>query len=582
MDLKSKFDVVLNLFQHRIDERPRDSETSSERRSSLKYFLAMWAVLAIAIFLTMFHQGHLLVDCGREVYYPTQILLGKVLYKDLFNIYGPFSYMFNAFLFKIFGIHLNVLYAAGVLCSFAIVNLTYLIAKRFLTPFLSFCIAVFTISVGVLNFHLFNFVFPYSYAMLYGLVAFMVSFWFLVKYEANSDKTVYLYLSALFAGLCVVSKYEFLPYLFVILYSMIKIKPLKFIQYYYSLLALSAVPIFCLGTLFLQGLGINDLISTFDILAKMAHSKTLNYFYQHQGIYFNPATIFLLSTTFLMTTLSLLGFVKGLEFKNKAVSYILIGLSLTVLIMNPIATALSFLPLAVLALAIWDYKNIKGNVALQLLALSAILFSLKIFLSLILLSYGAFFASFLLIAALALVMDKLKDRNINQNAIGVYVLILAGFVTNFNWNYVQKPEKVSTTRGQIYASGPQAFATNALIDYINKNTKKSDKVVIFPEGLLTNFLADRQSDDYYNSLIPLYAEVFGDEKLIEHFKETKPEYIVFHNGSTKDYYFEYICSDYAVTFCNFVATNYFQEPTIEKFGFRYLIFKKKDAEKFKK
>ena len=52
----------------------------------LKYLIAIWILLIIAIISTYAHHGHLILDCGREVYYPTQVLLGKVLYKDIFNM----------------------------------------------------------------------------------------------------------------------------------------------------------------------------------------------------------------------------------------------------------------------------------------------------------------------------------------------------------------------------------------------------------------------------------------------------------------------------------------------------------------
>ena len=53
-----------------------------------------------------------------------------------------------------------------------------------------------------------------------------------------------------------------------------------------------------------------------------------------------------------------------------------------------------------------------------------------------------------------------------------------------------------------------------------------------------------------------------------------PEYIVFSNLSMKDYYFQYICNDYALGFCGFVNQNYTQESVIDK-DFRYMIFKRK-------
>ena len=41
----------------------------------------------------------------------------------------------------------------------------------------------------------------------------------------------------------------------------------------------------------------------------------------------------------------------------------------------------------------------------------------------------------------------------------------------------------------------------------------------------------------------------------------------------KDYYFEYICKDYALGICGFVQENYSQEKSIVN-GNNFLIFKK--------
>lgn len=120
-----------------------------------------------------------------------------------------------------------------------------------------------------------------------------------------------------------------------------------------------------------------------------------------------------------------------------------------------------------------------------------------------------------------------------------------------------------------------SLATNNLIYFIKVNTKKTDKIVIFPEGLMINFLTDRPSDGYYNSLIPIYIDAFGEEKLIKYFESNMPEYIVFNNVDMhKDYYVKNICNDYAFGFCGFVAKNYIYRKEID-FGFRYLIYERK-------
>lgn len=543
--------------------------------TDFKYLILLWGALILAIIPTYAHHGHILIDSGREVYYPTQILLGKVLYKDIFNIYGPFSYMFNAILFKLFGINLNVLYLSGSICSFLISSLIYLVSKRFLSEFLSFSIAIFTIAIGVLNLNLFNFIFPYSYGMLYGITAFLISIFFLLKYEKEPQKNIYLYLSSFFAGLCITSKYEFLPYLIVILYAALKIKSLNLKQYCCLIFSLLFVPTFCFGTLFLQGLKVNDLVSTASIIKKMMESQTLKYFYISQGVYLSKGVIKVLFFNFLGTIVPLTFLIWGFRLQNKILSVIIVLLSIVLifLLINPVSFII--FPILIIVLAILNYKNLIKNNALMLLTLAGITISLKVICGLATLNYGVFFVSYLTITLFALLLETLKRFKINQNILGTYFLIVAIVLGGQNLsNLVNKNYLIQSQRGKIYFYDYFSTSTQDLINYINKNTKKSDTVVIFPEGLFINFLTDRKSDDYYNSLIPLYVETFGEKKLIEHFKKTKPEYLIFNNWNSKDYYFKYICSDYALSFCNFVNSDYTQIKLIDK-GFRYLIFKKR-------
>ena len=82
-----------------------------------------------------------------------------------------------------------------------------------------------------------------------------------------------------------------------------------------------------------------------------------------------------------------------------------------------------------------------------------------------------------------------------------------------------------------------------------------------------------KSEDFYNSLLPLYVETFGEENIVDYFRQNKPDYIILNNKNMKDYYFEYICQDYALGFCGFVQENYLSEKVIQN-GSNFLIFRK--------
>lgn len=538
------------------------------------YLILIWATLFLAIIFTYAHHGNLLIDSGREAYYPVQILAGKILYKDILNIYGPFSYMLNACLFQIFGVNLKVLYIAGCICSFVATTLIYLISKRFLPTFLSFTIAIFTVIIGVLTPYLSNLIFPYSYGMLYGLVSFLISIWFLLKYQSTT-KTKYLYLSSLFAGISTANKYEFLSCFLLVIFAMIKVKPLRFKEYLISIFSFLFIPVLCLSILFLQGLTIENFISSISVLKKIAQSQTLQYFYHRQGVYFSPPFMMIelrnLITTIIAFTLVSLAF----NVKNKIAAPILFVIAFFVTFITTTPMSLSAIAILTLILAILDFKNLRENLPLQILVFSTILFSMKVFWGVITANYGVYFISILLITFIALITDKFKSKKINYNAIGAYILLITIALGIQNLNILKdKHYEIITKRGKIYSENGLSYATINLINYIKQNTKKTDTVVILPEGALINFLTDRKSDDFYTSLIPLYVEVFGEDKIIEHFKQTKPEYIVFNSWNTQDYYFKYICGDYALAFCSYVNKNYTQQKVIDN-GLRYLIYKRK-------
>lgn len=95
--------------------------------------------------------------------------------------------------------------------------------------------------------------------------------------------------------------------------------------------------------------------------------------------------------------------------------------------------------------------------------------------------------------------------------------------------------KITTAKGTIYTNKSFADSSIQLINYLSKTLIKRQSSD-FPEGMTINFLTDRKADDFYNSLLPLYTESLGEDKIIEHYRSEKPEFIIFNNLHMKDYY----------------------------------------------
>ena len=534
-----------------------------------KYIILLWLFCIAGLILFCGHYSNILIDFGREVYYPGQILEGKVLYRDLFNIYGPLSYQINAVLYKIFGAKFSTLYEAGWICSLMAISGIYLVAQKFLSKYLSFCVGIFTISVCVMTTSIFNFHFPYSWALLYGLIAFLFSLYFLLNFK-ESKKSSALCISSLLAGICITCKYDFLLYTLIILFFIIKEKNWK------AFLSFLAAPFLSFGILFIQGLSINDLINSLSITGAMAKSKTLTYFYQNSGIYFHPKALTTDFILFLKAAIPFSAILFGAYlFKKNKLASIFLSIAgyagYLWFFRENVRTFFGFLPLLLLISAMASFRKIDSKLAI--LILSALAVSAKVFWVMLLNSYGNYYISIVIIALLAL-MFKFVPRELEKTA-GIYLAMASIMYIGANNSILEFTDsKIQTPKGTIYTAKDNGESTNQLIEFIGQNTKPDDKIVIFPEGMTVNFLTDRKSDDFYNSLLPLYIETFGENKIIEHYKNKMPEYIIFNNLNMKDYYFQYICNDYAHGFCSFVQENYKPQAVIDN-GFRYIIFKRK-------
>ncbi len=538
-----------------------------------KFLVLLWGITILGLFIFVGHYSGILIDFGREVYYPQEILNGKILYKDLFNIYGPLAYQFNAVLYKIFGIKLSTLYGAGIFTSLLTVSGIYLIAQKFLSKFLSFAIGFFTIAIGVTATSIFNFHFPYSWAVMYGLTAFLYSLYFLLKYW-DEKNTKNLYLSSFLAGIAITCKYDFLLYALIVFAISAKEKNWK------AIVSFFIAPILSFGALFIQGLKIDSLVNSLLTTSLMAKSKTLIYFYQNSGIYFNPKAIFTDFILFLKTVIPFSAILSGIYLFNKK-KYVAIFLSvigwILFLLLFSIKFAFGFLPILLMLLFITELIKSKSenkyDIKTIILALSAIAVCAKVFWVMLLGSYGNYYVSISLVALFA-ILFKYLPKNLEKVA-GIYILAISLIIILSN-SFALKHEnnKVSTPIGTMHTSKAYAESSNELIKYIDQNTKKDDKIVIFPEGMTINFLTQRSADDYYNSLLPLYTETFGEEKIINHYKKNLPEFVIFNNLDMKDYYFRFICQDYALEFCGFVQNNYKLQTVIGD-EFRYLIFKRK-------
>ena len=494
--------------------------------------------------------GNIIVDTYREAYIPEQILTGKALYKDIFTIYSPFAYLFNALLFLIFGTNIKVLAFAGLIVTGVILNLIYKIANKFMPETYSFIILMFIISTGIISPNVFNFIMPYSFGLLYGLAFILGSLYSVLK--RNYIAGYFLY------GLAICSKYEFILFLPVLIWADWQKDKLK--NFWLKCISFVIPILTVISILYMQKVVPADIIISVKFMLNMASAKTTHWFYTISGLIFKRELlpIYLLNIIKVLIPLAALNRVNKMYSVPLVIAYCWMFIDTKLLIYA--------FPL-ILVLFLFRYKKL--NFYKRFFILSSLLISAKVFWALLLSSYGTFFTPFCLISIIILAPKSLKKDIITL--ILVFALVLG--IKN-SYAMMHKNVKISTEKGIVYSEDYYGEPIKELIQYLQTNTEKEDTVIVYPECLAVNFLADRKSDNKFYSLIPLYAEVFGEDLIIHRLILKKPKYVVISNFDTSDYYFKQFGKDYGKNTAGFIKSNY---TLIKEIGtdFRFKIYRLK-------
>ncbi len=155
--------------------------------------------------------GNIFVDGGRELELPRRLLQGEALYSDLRCYYGPLAPYVNAALYGLFGVHADVLVAAGIASAALMTLVLYLLARRFVdrpTATVAALVFVYVCAFPHLGWNpAFTFALPYSYAATYGSLVATTSLLFLIRH-AQGGRTADFVASTAFLVLASLAKVE--------------------------------------------------------------------------------------------------------------------------------------------------------------------------------------------------------------------------------------------------------------------------------------------------------------------------------------------------------------------------------------
>ena len=549
--------------------------------------------VALALFwLTWAHWGSIQVDCGRELYVPTQILHGKLLYRDIWFPHGPLASYIEALLVGIFGHRLDVFYLLGLTlataCALLSLQLGLILGDRAagLAAGLVLLFQGFGSSI-------FNYIFPYAYTAPLGLLLALLCGLFAIKYTLDR-RGRNLIVAGVAAGMAILCKQEMGCACYILLTFVLVTEALTRRSARSLLLgAVSCAPGVALW-MAVYGWFFWKLTPAF-ILFDNWQFIPGSYFMRTIGVAYAAGVGLRLVPSDLLVTILDAGLVIFLWCKIAQLSHtnvrrwLLAAMTLVFAagaasahyftparyVMNSVLALLVFPPgmffigcgfLAYSLYRLWWAPQERRLLAEATLAVFALVLSLRIFAWVKPVGYCIYYDIPLFFVFVVIITRFVRmtvpmlsvenRRKLINSLLAMEVAMFGIFMTVVSNNSSGRPARLQTSWGDIYLEPGTAGVARQIIDFISTEKEKGHRVVVLPEGNMFYALTRTEAPDRWETIVPGVLAPRQEETYIADLRGADVDYIVLTNRETPEYGQRYFGIDYNRDIYRWIEKNY--------------------------
>ena len=551
--------------------------------------LMLLLVAGVMLVLSWQKWPDVLIDFGRELYVPWQLSKGAVLYKDIAYLNGPWAAYFNSLVFSWFGRGLFNIALVNLSVIGLITWFIYYFFKRFTNWTTALACGLVFLTMFAFSQYIetanYNFVCPYSHDLTHGILFSFCAIFVFLKY-LKKQKPVKLIIMGVFTGVVFLTKMEVFLALAISLFTglMITAKrrfPATLIFIGGFLLPVSGFIIFLSLYMPVGKVGVS-LLFAYTTLVKSA--VVSSQFYRIIG-----GTDLLFSNLIaLARTALLLGLIL---FSFGCISYLLgrlnarlrnaaiAGLGLIIILLLPKIVNNIFwweigrvLPLVSIGLIVYLSKRLQASKGLFVFTLFGLLLLLKMIFNAHIFHYGfalALPAALVFVSVLLFYVPFALDKIFkNKHTIGLFtwglvLLIMISHLMLTYLIYLPKTYPIGWGKDLILTKPSQKnriiSRTLAKIDQFQAR----DTFVVFPDGIMMNYLSERNSSVGYTNFMPSELEMFAEEKILNSLRKNPPDYVILVDIDTSEYGAACFGKDYARNIFSWIKSSY--EP-VDQFG----------------
>lgn len=550
-----------------------------------------------------------LIDSGREMDLPLRLLQGEMLYRDVHYLYPPLSPYFNAQIYRLFGVHLNVSHANGLVCAALIVLICYRIARRILSP-AEAALATIAIIVWCIFKPAGNLISPYAFAALHGMILVLATLIFTLRYSENRRRGT-LIATGVLIGLAAITKQEFaLAGVATVIAAVIYLHRNSVRQIALNVLC-AAIPAMVIAApvyaYLFHRVGWHTLIEDCHLFYTHLPPPLVFYNAQRTGLdhplsslaQMLGAIAVSLAVASAIVWLSVFGIRRKSERELCQIfrwaGFVFVAASLCVFSIKTAThgrwdgsplRALPFL-LVVLAVIKWRRGQVDAQKTCSIFIIS--IYSLAILARVALRvpsggAFGGFFLPtslilvvYLLIHALPNAIKKWSESQLaatyakrSGQVILVTLIVVTSvvFAIRFRRNFTFE---VSTSRGSFYTTPAVGEAMKQAIDFIESHTSRDDAIVVVPEGSDLTFLSDRRMPLRHTIMTPGLMSARDELRAIDQLKQLPVRYVLLVNRPTREFGAETFGRDYYQALGKWIDEHYRlvkvcginEDPTLE-------------------
>ena len=528
-----------------------------------------------------------LIDHGREMNLPARLAAGEQLYRDAQFLYGPFAPYWNALLYRVFGVHLAVLHASGALVGAFILALLYWLARRLMTVGQAAATVALALAVCALK-ATGNYVQPYAYAALYGLLFALAALACLVRFT-QTRRMIWMCAAGALAGFAVISKPELALGALAAAGAAWLALSWQARQAQWRSGFAFALPVLCVVIaafgLILQRVPLNVLLNDNHILFT-AMPPQLIYFNRHiSGLARWPQSFWFTASGLLMFALWFGGcltlaavwqreraaLTKGLLWLSASALGLFIAFNFLRVApaVTPFASAVLLMPCVAVICARQLMKQPADDSALLLMLYAVFGFcgALRCFLNVTITGpYTPFFIPLLLIVYLHLLFNLLpRWFNVSARlrpsyqcaAIALIVLLAAGMgVNSIKLLHRNKTAALHTPRGRLWVEAEFGQPMAEALRDIETMTRSTDEVLCLPMATTLNFLSGRRYPFFAEIVHPGFLAGAPEQAAIADLARRRVRLILIANLDTSEFRDRVFGQDYNQPLMRWIETHY--------------------------